>query len=95
MKSSIAAMTVLASAAFSSSTEAQPQWCQGTLNSVWIDTYGGVFIQPSWHGSHLRVCNLRDNSCDVDTVTCSNWYSVLAEAVSNQLPTIVYYPGRI
>lgn len=92
MKSSIAAVTLLAAAVFSGTTEAQPQWCQGTLNSVWIDTYGSVFTQPSWHGSHLRICNLRDNTGGVDTVTCSSWHSVLAEAVSKQLPTIIYYP---
>ncbi|QGX41520.1 hypothetical protein [Permianibacter aggregans] len=70
---------------------AAPQWCVGTLDLVWIDIHGNVFTRPSWRNDHIRICNLKGSDGVTDTVTCSSWYSQVAQAVKDNRQTTIQY----
>ena len=70
---------------------AGPQWCVGTLDLVWIDIHGNVFTRPSWRNDHIRICNLKGTDGVTDTVTCSTWYSQIAQAVKDNRQTTIQY----
>lgn len=90
-RSLLAAAIAASAMAFSSVLSAAPQWCLGTVDRVWVDHVGNVFTHPSWRNDHIRICNLRGNDTQTDTVTCSTWYSLLSQAVAENRPTTIYY----
>jgi hypothetical protein len=91
-----AALSVL-STGFSASAIAGPQWCTGTIDSVWINYTGDVFIRPSWRlGDHVRVCNVNDqttgpNGLTVAPTVCLSWVSLLRSAASTAKSTVTHY----
>jgi len=79
----------------SAAVYAQPQWCQGTVDRVWINHHGDVYAVPSWRGDHIRICNLKGSDGRTDTVTCSTWYSQLSQAIKDARQTIIYYENIV
>jgi len=70
---------------------AAPQWCGGTLDRIWVNNQGDVFVFPSWRQDHVRICNLKGLDGVTDAVTCSTWYSQMAQAVKDNRETIIQY----
>ena len=61
---------------------AAAQWCSGTINALWVDSAGNVYIYPSWRADHLRVCNVNEavasaGGPSVSITTCLSWLSLL------------------
>lgn len=67
------------------------QWCEGTINNLWVNSSGDVLAVPSWRGDHIRFCNLKGLDGTTDAVTCSVWYASLSEALKSGRPTTVNY----
>lgn len=72
------------------------QWCTGTINELWVDSGGNVFVNPSWRADHLRVCNINDALASaggplVSTTTCLSWLSLLRAANVGAKSMTVFY----
>jgi hypothetical protein len=74
------------------STNAAPQWCQGTLGNLWIHSDGTVFIQPSYRGDQTRICNVNAETSGVSVVNCIVWVSMLKSALQSQASVTIFYP---
>lgn len=70
---------------------ASGQWCTGTVESVYIDSTGGVTFQASYRNDYTRACNVHGTWGGISTETCMTWYSaLLAARVQNQHVTVFY-----
>lgn len=62
---------------------AAPQWCSGTIGVLWVDWAGNVYVNPSWRGEHIRVCNLHYSitvgSVSVQPLTCTAWLTLMRQ----------------
>jgi len=73
------------------SSNAAQQWCQGTMQNLWVSGGGNVYVRPSYRADYTRMCNLNADSGSVSAMTCVAWLSILKTAVQRQSLVIVYY----
>lgn len=67
-------------------------WCSGNIQTAYIANTGDVIIRSTWRNEYTKLCNLK-GSAEVDTVTCSLWYSTVTTSMVNNLPVRLMYNG--
>ena len=70
---------------------ATPNWCNGTVTSVYTDSLGNVYVFGSYRGDYTQVCNVTSAWGAISPQTCVVWVSNLTTAVATKLPVIVFY----
>jgi len=70
---------------------AAPQWCNGTLSNLQINAAGDVFVQPSWLGNMVIVCNVNQNAGAITPAICMNWVTLMRSAVQRGAQTWMQY----
>jgi len=83
----LALMLILAS----STSLAAPQWCYGTVGYLWMYKNGDLYVNTSWRGDYVRVCNINQNLGSVTPQNCASWLTLLRNAVTNKENTIIFY----
>ena len=73
------------------SLSAAPQWCEGTITSLYQDVNGGVVINGTWRGDHTQICNVNSEWNGVSTEVCKSWLSILIAANLSKEDVLVKY----
>jgi hypothetical protein len=73
------------------SGHAAPQWCGGTVSTVWVKAVGDVFFVGSWRADHTKACNVNETWNGVSPATCLSWFVILQNAMNRQLGVTVFY----
>lgn len=69
-------MVLLSNASFSGDLE----FCDGTISKMYIDSSGGVVINPSYRYDFTKICNINVAWKGVSTETCKSWVSLALSA---------------
>jgi len=72
-------------------SQAAPQWCRGTIENLWTNSVGDVFVLPSSRGQHVQICNVKATWKEIDPTTCMMWVSHAQAAVTGSKQTIIHY----
>lgn len=66
-------------------------YCQGTVTTVYIDSYGAVIFQPSYRADYTQVCNVHGTWQGVSSETCFAWFSALLSAKVHNKQVLLQY----
>lgn len=92
LASRVAAMATFACLWAASPATAAGLWCDGTLANLWVDAGGTVFVQPSWRGDYVQVCNVNQPTANgLQPTTCLSWLSLMRSAVQRNAATVIHY----
>ena len=84
-------MTFLAVFALSA-TGAGPQYCQGTVGNLYVNSSGTVLAFASYRGDYVQFCNVNVDTGGVSVINCMAWFAMLKSAVQRQSQILVFYP---
>ena len=72
-------------------SNAAPQWCQGTVVNLFVYSEGSVYVRPSFRNDYVRICNLNADLNNVSVATCVSWFSILKSATQRQATVLIQY----
>lgn len=78
--------------AFAVSVNAAGQFCQGAVSNVFVYLDGTVYVQPTYRGDYVRICNMNAETSGISITTCATWFAILRSAVQRNSQIMVYYP---
>lgn len=67
------------------------QWCSGTLSYLFVDTSGAVYVNNSWRGDYVILCNVNGTWAGIPTTTCLAWLSLARNALQRASYVTFYY----
>jgi hypothetical protein len=71
--------------------QAAPQWCTGTLERMFHDGGGTVYVLPTFRNEWVAICNVNVAWQGVTTDVCKAWVSeVLSAILANKTVTLYY-----
>jgi len=72
--------------------------CNGTIDYLYMDKSGGVFVYGSWRQDYTKICDI-DTATDWNGIsgeTCKGWLSLaLAAKTAKQRVKIAYPDGAV
>ncbi len=75
----------------STSVFAAPQWCTGTITTLYQDAGGQLVVNGTWRGDHTVICNVLAERDGIKTEVCKNWLSMAMTAYVTGKEVIVHY----
>jgi hypothetical protein len=71
--------------------QAAPQWCTGTMSNLWVASDGQVYVNVSWRGDYVTLCNLNQAWNSISPTTCAAWFAAARSAVQRNAATTIQY----
>jgi hypothetical protein len=72
---------------------ADPLYCSGTIDNLYVEANGELTIRPSYHSNYTGICNILTPRFGIEPQLCVMWFAILHKANADNSPILIQYPN--